>query len=147
MAEARKRVPNGAASFGGGLFSEATCDPIVRLSHASPHQTRSQLKCSSPACQSAKTKYINSGKQISSVTFIWLQKTASYGDAALAVRSVPPADTKQTFSHFKKQKNENKTFSQQLTRFCILRFLHRFVCLYRFQINCFPLFTSRFSSD
>lgn len=65
---------NGAASFGGGLFSESTCDPIVRLSHASPHQTRSQLKCSSPACQSAKTKYINSGKQISSVTFIWLQK-------------------------------------------------------------------------
>lgn len=98
--------PNGAAYYSGGLFSEATCDPIVRLSHASPHQTRSQLKCSSPACQGAKTKYINSGKQISSVTLIWPQKPPSYGDAALAVWSVTPGDSKQTFRTSKKKKKK-----------------------------------------
>lgn len=134
--------PNGAAYYSGGLFSEATCDPIVRLSHASPHQTRSQLKCSSPACQGAKTKYINSGKQISSVTLIWLQKPPSYGDAALAVWSVTPGDSKQTFRTSKKKKN---LLSQRLTRFCIPHHLPIFVRLYCFQIDPFPFFTSWFS--
>lgn len=133
---------NGATYYSGGLFSGATCHPIVRLSHASPHQTRSQLKCSSPACQGAKTKYINSGKQISSVTLIWLQKAPSYGDAALAGWSVTPGDSKQTFRTSKKKKKN--VLSQQLTRFCMAHLLLIFMCLYCFQTGCFPFFTSWF---
>lgn len=46
---------------------------------------------------------------------------------------------------FHTSKTEKRALSQHLTGFCILHFLHRFVCLYCFQINCFPLSTSRFS--
>lgn len=104
-------------------------------------KTRSQLKCSSPACQGAKTKYINSGKQISSVTLIWLQKPPSYGDAALAVWSVTPGDSKQTFRTSKKEK---KCFVSAFDKILYPHHLLIFV-LYCFQIDPFPFFTSWFS--
>lgn len=42
------------ANFGGGLFSEATCDPIVRHSQAPPHHNQEPIKvlvCRLPVCE------------------------------------------------------------------------------------------------
>lgn len=132
--------PNGAAYYGGGLFSEATCDPIVRLSHASPHQTRSQLKRSSPACQGAKTKYINSGKTniichthlATETTFLPRRRSRCFG---LFLRATPS----KLFSLSRKKKE--KMFRLSVWQDFVSRASPSFLCLH----FCFPLFTSCFS--